>query len=77
MVIPPEQFEPPLERDPRVLSFRFLLSNSPAPRHGATRCPAALAPATLSSALAEKAAPVAAVTARKHVQGGARHSGAR
>jgi hypothetical protein len=28
MVIPPEQFEPPLQRDPRRLSFRFLLSNS-------------------------------------------------
>jgi len=40
MIIPPEQFEPPLERDPRVLSFRFLLSNSPVPRHGATRSPA-------------------------------------
>jgi hypothetical protein len=38
----PWQFEPPLERDPRRLSFRFLLSNSPIPFPAATQGPGCL-----------------------------------
>jgi hypothetical protein len=35
-------FELPLERDPRRLSFRFLLSNSPVPFPAATQGPGCL-----------------------------------
>src|SRR3954464_10546053 len=35
-------FEPPLERDPRRLSFRFLLSNSSTPPPSAAQCAARL-----------------------------------
>jgi hypothetical protein len=35
-------FEPPLERDPRRLSFRFLLSNSPIPFPAAAQGPGCL-----------------------------------